>query len=120
MADLLTLYLPDVPDEEGVVWTLGPQLDAAWFPEYHQWTVEIGNAVVYLYLDPGHLDRMEPDERQALDARLGFTPRTAFLVDTRFNNPESGALAALVVHTLHRVYGGRVEADADAEPAVTG
>ncbi|MBX9628782.1 MAG: hypothetical protein K2X82_33620 [Gemmataceae bacterium] len=113
MAETWTLYLPEVPDESGVVWVLGPELDAAWFPRTHHWSIDTDGGGVYVYLDTHvFLDVLEPGERAALPTRLGFVPRSAFLVDTQFNNAVSDAAAERVFGILQRAYGGKALAAA--------
>ena len=108
MAKMWTLYLPEVPDESGVVWTLGPDLDAAWFPEYHRWSIDTDDAVVYVDFDTRHFRvEIEPDAVAALPAQLGFVPRAVFHVTASHIYPGSHALAERVFQVLHRAYGGK-------------
>lgn len=102
-----TLFTPDDVTEPVLAAMLERQFEAYWFPEYHRFSIDTEEAVVFVDYDAGYLDRMTPDERRALVARLGFTPAAALHVSGNYIYPGSDALAERVALALGRQLGGR-------------
>jgi alkanesulfonate monooxygenase SsuD/methylene tetrahydromethanopterin reductase-like flavin-dependent oxidoreductase (luciferase family) len=91
---------------------LEQRFDAAWFPEYHRCSIDTEDATVYIDFDPTYGDRLQPDEKRSLTARLGFIPTAAICIQASHTYPGSPRLAETVASTLCNQFSGRALAAA--------
>jgi DNA recombination-dependent growth factor C len=98
--NLTTLLAPTALNEEALAELLAAQFDAHWFPNYHRFSIDTEDAVVYVDFDDAYSARLPEDERQHVAKALGFLPATALHVQANPVHPGSAQLAQRVADVL--------------------